>query len=127
MSSESWLRWKRTNPEDYARSVRIGGQRRRENKADEIRDYNRWHLSKRKKRNDRFVAAYKLFFGCIDCGYRSHDKALVPDHVAGKAFDIGFLSANGRSLISIYTELQKCEIRCANCHAIRHYGTPEKL
>jgi hypothetical protein len=61
---------------------------------------------------------YKMDKGCVDCGYRAHPAALVFDHRTGvKVKEVSRLG----TLPSIKAEVAKCEVRCANCHAIRHY------
>jgi len=43
------------------------------------------------------------------------------DHVEGvRMYDIGAMWTRPKYLV--LHELSKCVIRCANCHAIRHYG-----
>ena len=45
------------------------------------------------------------------------------DHVSGdKLFNIGDAANRGLSLLRIQEEMDKCEIVCANCHAIRTYN-----
>lgn len=66
-----------------------------------------------------FVAEYKLERGCVDCGYNKHHAALEFDHVRGeKRFSI----ANIRTIPAFYQEVEKCEVVCSNCHAIRTYA-----
>ena len=64
--------------------------------------------------------AIKLQRGCTDCGYRVHPAALHFDHLPGtnKVANIAWLRAHG-SLASIMAEIAKCEVVCANCHAVR--------
>lgn len=83
-------------------------------------------VASRKKTYDKFRAwleAFKLARGCIDCGYNKHPAALQFDHVHGK-------KKRGMSFPGIcktmLVELSKCEVRCANCHAIRHFGKSYK-
>lgn len=53
---------------------------------------------------------------CIDCG-ESTKAALQFDHVRGKKeFNIG--NGGHLSLDKLKAEVMKCEVRCANCHAI---------
>lgn len=65
------------------------------------------------------LAAVKLAAGCTDCGYREHPEALHFDHLPGtdKLFNISQLVT--RSWASIEAEIEKCEVVCANCHAVR--------
>lgn len=75
------------------------------------------------------ISQIKMDRGCADCGYNAHAAALHFDHIdpATKLFTI----AKGltRSWSAILAEIAKCEVRCANCHAIRgvregHLGRP---
>lgn len=64
---------------------------------------------------------YKLEKGCQDCGYRDHPEALDFDHVRGeKLFNVGDMVRRHRSSWDkILTEIEKCEVVCANCHRVR--------
>jgi len=65
-----------------------------------------------------YVDAIKRFLGCTDCGYDKDPKALHFDHVRGKKYKgISELCSKGYSLTAIKKEIQKCEVRCANCHS----------
>lgn len=76
-------------------------------------EYGR-HLAGRRK---RFVAAIKATAGCADCGY-ADARALQFDHVRGeKRCNITVLVWKGWA--SLVDEIEKCDVRCANCHAIR--------
>lgn len=65
-----------------------------------------------------FVKRYKLAAGCFDCGYAKAPEALQFDHVIGvKKGIIGkFLDKSWKQLLH---EIDKCQVRCANCHAIK--------
>lgn len=57
---------------------------------------------------------------CVDCGGRFPPCAMDFDHVRGaKSYTIGASAMRRKSLPA---ELAKCELRCANCHRIRHHG-----
>lgn len=75
------------------------------------------------RRNNHFVNSYKLFFGCVDCGYVENAAALQLDHTdkSQKEGHISRLVVDGVSIIRIVKELMKCEVRCANCHLIKHH------
>lgn len=65
----------------------------------------------------RFTDEYKMSRGCVDCGFRGHPAALHFDHVIGvKNAAISKISS-GRGRLN--REIEKCVIRCANCHAIK--------
>ena len=94
------------------------------------REYMRRYVldgAKREQRNrmanERIVAikraldAYKIARGCADCGYAEHAVALDFDHVRGsKQINV----CNAKSLAAAMREAEKCEVRCANCHRVRH-------
>lgn len=66
----------------------------------------------------RFMAGFKLMLGCVDCGYAVHPEALDFDHVRGVKV------ANPTKMrtyawATLIAELEKCDVRCANCHRVR--------
>lgn len=81
-----------------------------------IRAYARaWQAAKY-----RFVADIKLSSGCVDCGFKASPHALQFDHLPQheKKFNIG-AAIRSKSKQSVLDEIAKCEVRCANCHAIK--------
>lgn len=66
------------------------------------------------------VSEIKLQLGCIDCGYRQHSVALDFDHKPGveKVASVSFLVGRARPWGIIQTEIDKCDVRCANCHRV---------
>ena len=73
-----------------------------------------------KVRNQRFVNAYKFAAGCCDCGER--DPIILDfDHVVvAKRHRVSTMVACGWGLLTIVREIEKCVVRCANCHRRRH-------
>lgn len=63
--------------------------------------------------------AIKLEAGCADCGYREHPAALQFDHLPGthKLFRLSHSAQRAWHLV--LAEVAKCEVVCANCHAVR--------
>lgn len=58
---------------------------------------------------------------CKDCGVQYHEAAMQFDHVKGeKKFNIAHYHRVG--LDKLVDELMKCEIVCANCHAVRTFN-----
>lgn len=66
----------------------------------------------------RIARARKILLGCKDCGYSKFAEALQFDHrpdevkvhnVAGWPYDVA----------SMLVEMDKCDVVCANCHAVR--------
>lgn len=65
------------------------------------------------------VLVYLKTHPCVDCG-ESNPVVLEFDHVRGnKLNDVCNLIKRGRCWENIYAEIQKCEVRCCNCHRIK--------
>lgn len=72
----------------------------------------KFHKSRRAKLDE-----LKLESGCVDCGYNDHPEALHFDHVRGrKKFNIS--QSTTLKWETLQKGIDKCEVRCANCHAI---------
>jgi hypothetical protein len=58
---------------------------------------------------------------CSDCGGVFHPVAMQWDHPPGveKIADVAFLYRGSRA--RVLREIEKCELVCANCHAIRTF------
>ena len=78
---------------------------------------------KRRIRIRRQVLEIKSTLQCERCGF-SDSKALVFHHrdPKEKRFTIGEMSHTGLSIQRIKKEMAKCDVLCANCHAIEHFG-----
>jgi hypothetical protein len=64
------------------------------------------------------VDAYLLGHPCVDCG--ELDPLLLDfDHLRDKVDDVATMVCNARPWSEIEAEIEKCEVRCANCHARR--------
>ena len=66
------------------------------------------------KRNQQFVYEYLLLHPCVDCG-ETDPIVLEFDHIYGKDKGISQMISK-HSLERIKNEIEKCDIRCANCH-----------
>lgn len=67
-------------------------------------------------RNRQFIYEHLLNNPCVDCG-ESDTIVLDFDHVIGDKVNNVTVGANkGWSLKKLKDEINKCEIRCANCH-----------
>jgi len=76
-----------------------------------------------KKIHDRkraIISEEKLKRGCVDCGYKGHPAALDFDHVKGKKL-FSMSQAVSRSIKAIRAEMEKCVVRCSNCHRIKTF------
>ncbi len=67
-------------------------------------------------RNQEFVLSYLKTHPCVDCG-ESDPVVLEFDHVRGaKLCAIAVLVCAPMSILVISREIEKCDVRCANCH-----------
>lgn len=64
---------------------------------------------------------------CEMCGYNECQAALVFHHRAPSEKDPDWHKLRGKTLNSIKEELDKCALRCCNCHAEVHYCEPCNL
>ena len=89
-----------------------------------IRSSRRRHQAAQRLRNRRHVWAYKASKGCIDCGERD-PIVLDLDHrdPSTKVAAVARLSTSCVSLIRLDKEMQKCDVRCANCHRRRTHAS----
>ena len=67
----------------------------------------------------RLTQIIKVSRGCHDCGYNKDGTALQFDHLRDKKANISNMIRSDYSWNSILEEMCKCEVVCANCHAIR--------
>lgn len=76
---------------------------------------------RQRQRKRALIIIYLTDHPCVDCG-ESDPAVLDFDHVRGtKSFGIGqAASGSHRSWKKILIEIEKCDIRCANCHRRRH-------
>jgi hypothetical protein len=67
-------------------------------------------------RAKEYAYNYLMSHPCVDCG-ESDPVVLEFDHVKGKKTnDVSVLIARGKPLDVIKNEVEKCEVRCGNCH-----------
>ena len=70
------------------------------------------------RRNMRIVLERLCTAACVDCG-TADPLVLQFDHVKLKTKDIASLVRSGCNPQRLVTELENCEVRCANCHRRR--------
>jgi hypothetical protein len=75
-------------------------------------------------RNDQrkeFIRKYKETHPCVDCG-ESDIRVLQFDHrdPSTKVDTINRIMSN-KGMAILKAEVEKCDVRCANCHQIKHY------
>ncbi len=67
----------------------------------------------------QFVYDYLKEHSCVDCG-NTNPLCLEFDHVRGiKSMAISSMLRNNFSIPKIKLEIEKCDVRCANCHRIK--------
>lgn len=80
-------------------------------------------LSRREiKQNEArvYILDFLKYNPCIDCN-ESNILTLEFDHIdpASKKHTISFMVMQGYLLEKIKLEIEKCEVRCSNCHKIK--------
>jgi len=73
----------------------------------------------RLRRRREWINKIKLRVGCIDCGYKEHAAALHFDHRDRTLKNKNVSQMMGSKLKKIFEEIRKCDVRCANCHAVK--------
>ena len=68
----------------------------------------------------RRLGLLKVQRGCVDCGYNQYAEALDWDHVLGtKVANVSKLVRDRVGWLRILAEIDKCVVRCANCHRVK--------
>lgn len=71
----------------------------------------------------RLSGMIKKFAGCKDCGYKESPYALQFDHIEdNKKASVSNLIRSDYAWSTIKKEMDKCEVVCANCHAVRTHA-----
>lgn len=63
----------------------------------------------------KYILAYLQAHKCIDCN-ESDPVVLEFDHLSDKKRNISEMISQGYAVESIIIEIEKCVVRCANCH-----------
>lgn len=95
---------KRSYDRKYYQKTKLLRQKQKQNNSARIRDRNRL-----------YIIDYLSSHPCIDCG-ESDTVVLEFDHFRDKTYDVAELSGRCVSLATLQEEINKCEVRCANCH-----------
>jgi len=79
----------------------------------------RWNMDRLLDRNRDVNDALKTQNPCTDCGGYFPSVCMDWDHTGDdKKYSVAKM-LNNASLERLYTEINKCELVCANCHRIR--------
>jgi hypothetical protein len=82
---------------------------------------NKNNKEKRKERK-KYIDDLKMLKGCFDCGYNKHPVALQFDHLPNKGKNFAISRGVLKPLEEVLKEIEKCQIVCACCHAIRTHN-----
>jgi hypothetical protein len=106
-AQKAYKRWRAANPE-LARARTLECTRR--------------HQALYAERKLRLIA---LFGGrCVDCGFQGHPAAFHFDHRDPETKSFGIAEAQGKPWECVLAEARKCDLVCANCHAVRTATSP---
>lgn len=91
-------------------------------RTDHDREYMREWTRKRRQETRQKIVEIKAASGCMRCGMK-HPACLQFHHrnPEEKVFGINRFITKIRSFEKILAEIAKCDILCANCHAILHW------
>lgn len=75
--------------------------------------------ARRRGESKAFLVDYLRLHPCVDCGV-SDIRVLDFDHRPGtdKRKDVMVMVKQGFSITKLRQEIEKCDVRCRNCHAI---------
>ncbi len=109
----------------YSSCKKCGEKYRGKNKKI-IQHSNYIFYHKNKKNVNQKLLEYKLLHPCIDCGEKN-PLVLEFDHLGNKKFGIAIMYGGRYSWDSIYREIQKCVIRCVNCHLVKTHKEKQSI
>jgi hypothetical protein len=109
-----------------AKDQAAAAKRHYEANKQKIKDRSKKKNIENRKRNKEYIAFVKSLYSCVDCG-ESNPLVLEFDHVRGKKkSNVSDMGNQSYSLKTIQKEIDKCEVRCANCHRIATYDRRKK-
>lgn len=106
-------RYGKVGRQSYCRSCKREYHRRNKKERNEV---NRRCANARKESSMKAIIEYLKAHPCVDC--KENDPLVLTfDHVRNKKWkNIGNLVAEGYKYETILLEIEKCDVRCANCH-----------
>ena len=90
------------------------------------------YIGRARVNSDKHREAVKVFIQeskntpCKDCGKSYPSYVMHFDHLRDKEFHIGNAMSGSYSIRRLVAEMKKCEVVCANCHAIRTHERKRK-
>ncbi len=73
------------------------------------------YVTERRAEVGQKIIDYLREHPCVDCGERDI-VVLEFDHIGDKVADVSAYAGGGRTWARVKAEIEKCEVRCANCH-----------
>ncbi len=120
-----WDEWYKKNKHKRNQTYNDWYRRNKEKiaaKKDELRKRNperyKGYTDRAKKSRRQAIAEYKLERGCHICGYKGHPDALHFDHLPGCDKKGNISQIYRGKWADVLKEIAKCQVLCANCHAI---------
>ena len=110
------------DPKDQAAAAK----RHYEANKEKIKARSKKRNKESRKRNKEYIRFVKSLHKCIDCG-EDNPVLLEFDHVRGeKRGNISDMANQAYCIDTIQKEIEKCEVRCSNCHRQVTYERREK-
>lgn len=109
--TEYWREYQQ-RPEVKARAAK---RRQRPEVKEKLAEYNRAIHKAYKELTNKI----KMEKGCADCGFNSNPCALQFDHLPEHVKLCKVSSMHGYAKEKVLKEIEKCEVVCGNCHALR--------
>lgn len=103
--------------------MKASKEKNREYQAKWYLDNKEAHSSKQREQKQLkrlFLIALKENYPCTDCGKFFYYCQMHFDHLRDKSFNVGMAYRN-YGWDKLVEEINKCELVCANCHALRTY------
>jgi hypothetical protein len=73
----------------------------------------------KQQRRKHWLNLYKMKKRCQKCGYNANPYALHFDHVIFPKFMSISKMTKKYKLTRLFEEIRKCQVLCANCHAVK--------
>ena len=97
-------------------------KRHYEANKEKVKARSRKRNIKQRDLNKEYVRKVKTESGCVDCGETNHI-VLDFDHITDDKYkSVSDMVFGYYSIESIQKEIDKCEVRCSNCHRIITYN-----
>ncbi len=76
----------------------------------------------RTNQNQRRCFEYLLCHPCVTCG-ETDPRILEFDHLQDKKHNVSEMFGQGYSWVSIFEEIQKCQVLCVSCHTLKTHAS----